>query len=52
MNKLTVGDSTYYDIESFMKINGLKTRASVYNWVKSNKAIKKNIMNSAWFKLA
>lgn len=52
MNKITVGDSTYYDIEYFMKIAGLKTRASVYNWVKSGKAIKRNIMNSAWFKLA
>lgn len=52
MNKLTIDDSTYYSIESFMKMNGLTTRASVYNWVKSGKAIKKNVINSAWFKLA
>jgi hypothetical protein len=52
MNKLTLGNETYYDIHSFMVIAGLKTRASVYNWVREGKAVKKNIMNSAWFKLA
>lgn len=52
MNKLTIGEYTFYDIKAFMELNNIKTRATVYNWVKQEKAIQKNIVKSAWFRLA
>ncbi len=52
MNKVTIGEYTYYDIETFMKMNNINVRKTVYNWIESGKAIKKKIGSNAFFKKA
>lgn len=49
ISKVTIGNKQYYCIELFMTLNSLKTRKSVYDWIKEGKAEKKKIGSASFF---
>jgi hypothetical protein len=49
MTRVKIGNKDYYCIKEFMRLNNLKTRKSVYDWLAENKAERKKIGNNAFF---
>lgn len=49
--RLRIGGKVYYPIEQFMQLNSLRTRRSVYNWIKEGKAEKRKIGSGSFFTL-
>lgn len=52
MEKLKLGTEEWHDWESFLLVSGLKNRKSIYDWVRSGKAIVKKIGSASFFRLA
>ena len=51
MDVITIGETKYYSIDKFMLLNDINSKKTVYNWVAKGKAIKKDVLNSSFFKL-
>ena len=51
MDKITIGDKTYYSWERFLKVSNLKNRKSIYDWVKTGKAEVYKIGSCSFYKL-
>lgn len=51
MDVITIGNIKYYSIDKFMLNNNINSKKTVYNWVDSGKAIKKDMFNSSFFRL-
>jgi len=51
MDVVIINNETYYSIEKFMLMNNLKSKKSVYNWVKNDRAEQKRIYNTSFFRL-
>lgn len=50
INRITIQNKVYVDIDTFMKENNLKTKKSVYDWVSKNKAETRKVINNAFFR--
>lgn len=51
MDVITIGDKKYFSIDKFMLQNNISSKKTVYNWVESEKAEKKEMFNSSFFRL-
>lgn len=51
MDVITIGNDKYFSIDKFMVMNDIASKKTVYNWVDSGKAMKKDMFNSSFFKL-
>jgi hypothetical protein len=49
MNKVKIGEKEYCSIDLFMIMHNLKTRKSVYDWLKEGKVEKKKIGTNSFF---
>lgn len=49
LGKVKIQDKEYYSITLFMLLNNLKTRKSVYDWIKEGRAEKKKIGSNSFF---
>lgn len=50
MEKITIGNETFYSWKEFLKVSGLKNRKSIYDWVNNGKAEIKKIGSASFFK--
>lgn len=49
LDKIKIKEKEYYSIARFMELFSLKTRKTVYNWVKDGKAEVKKIGSNSFF---
>jgi len=50
MEKITIGDETWYSWSEFLKVSGLKNRKSIYDWVNTGRAEIKKIGSASFFR--
>lgn len=48
-DKLKIGDKEYYSILLFMELNSIRSRSTVFHWVRDGKAIVKKIGSNSYF---
>ena len=50
MEKITIGETTWYSWQKYLLITGLKNRKNIYDHVKNGKAAQKKIGSASFFR--